>query len=397
MLHPTIDVRQDTPACLERIHFNNAGASLMPLVVQETVHTYLETEAQMGGYETADLYSNALTGFYTAIAQMIGAQPHNIAWAASATDGYARALSTFNWAAGDTIVTTNNDYVSNQLAFFSLRDRCGVQLIRANDLPEGGVDPADMANKIAQYKPKLVAVTHIPTNSGLVQPIEAIGQICRATDTWYLVDACQSAGQYPLDTAAIGCDFLTATARKYLRGPRGAGFMFASDRVLAQQDMFMLLPDMIGAHWTDRDGWTLEATAKRFEYFEYSPALKLGTAAAANYYMQVGQEWAQQRITDLAAQLRLCLSDLEGLQVLDKGQNLCGIVTAWHPGFQDHTVLNWLRERNMNTSISTRAAALIDFDQKGVGSALRLSVHYYNTEDEIVRAVALLDTFLKTR
>ncbi len=389
-----MDIRQDTPACLDKIHLNNAGASLPPLVVQNTMRDYYEVEARTGGYETADLYRTQIAAFYPTLATLLNAQPHNIAWAASATDGYARALSTFNWKTGDTILTTVNDYVSNQLAFFSLRDRYGVQVIRANDLPEGGVDPDDMAQKIRQYRPQLVAVTHIPTNSGLVQPIEVIGQLCRETDTWYLVDACQSLGQRPLDVQAIGCDFLTATARKYLRGPRGAGLMYASDRALARTDMYMLLPDMVGADWVQADQWSVNPTAKRFEYFEHAPALKLGMEAAARYFMEVGPETASARINALGADLRERLLQLEGIRVLDKGADLCGIVTAWHPAFEGQKMMHWLRERGVNTSVSTRAAALLDFDQKGVEAALRMSVHYYNTEAELERAVALLAEYL---
>lgn len=389
-----MDVRKDTPACFDKIHLNNAGASLPPLVVQNTMRDYYEVEARTGGYETADLYREQIAAFYPTLATLLNAQPHNIAWAASATDGYARALSTFNWKTGDVILTTVNDYVSNQLAFFSLRDRYGVQVIRANDLPEGGVDPDDMAQKIRHYRPQLVAVTHIPTNSGLVQPIEIIGQLCRATDTWYLVDACQSLGQRPLDVQAIGCDFLTATARKYLRGPRGAGFMYASDRALARTDMYMLLPDMVGAHWEQADQWSVHPTAKRFEYFEHAPALKLGMEAAARYFMKVGPDTASARINALGADLRARLLQLEGIRVLDKGTDLCGIVTAWHPAFEGQKVMHWLRERGVNTSVSTRAAALLDFDQKGVETALRLSVHYYNTEAELERTVALLAEYL---
>jgi selenocysteine lyase/cysteine desulfurase len=392
-----INVRQDTPACLDKIHLNNAGASLPPLVVQHTLRDYYEVEAQTGGYETADLYRAHIAAFYPTMAALLNAQPHNIAWAASATDGYARALSTFNWKAGDIILTTLNDYVSNQLAFFSLRDRYGVQVIRANDLPEGGVDPDDMAQKIRQHRPQLVAVTHIPTNSGLVQPIETIGQVCRDTETWYLVDACQSLGQRPLDVQAIGCDFLTATARKYLRGPRGAGVMYASDRALARSDMYMLLPDMIGAHWEQAEQWSVNPTAKRFEYFEHAPALKLGTEAAARYFMEVGPEAAAARINTLGANLRQRLGQLEGVRVLDKGRDLCGIVTAWHPAFEGQKVMHWLRERGVNTSVSTRAAALLDFDQKGVDAALRMSVHYYNTEEELERTVALLAEYVGER
>jgi selenocysteine lyase/cysteine desulfurase len=347
----------------------------------------------MGGYEAADARAASIADFYPALAELLHTRPENIAWTASATDGYARALSTIAWKNGDVIVTTNNDYVSNQLAFFSLRERFGVQIIRAADLPTGGVDPADMERMIDLFRPILVAVTHIPTNSGLVQPIERIGQICRHYKILYLVDACQSAGQRILDVNAIGCDFLTATLRKYMRGPRGAGFMYASDRVL-QPNQFMLLPDMIGADWTGIDSWKTNPTAKRFEYFEYSPAIKIGSAVATRYLLSQDQQWIQDRITHLGQVLRNRLSDIPDVRVLDHGTHLCGIVTAYHPAFQGYKIRDWLREQRVNTSVSTLNAAQIDFSRKGIDAALRLSVHYYNTEEELEQAVAFIDQFI---
>ncbi len=387
-------IRQQTPACENLTHLNNAGASLQPLIVQDTVLNYLRIEAEKGGYETADRFSEQIEGYYTAIAHLLNAQPHQIAWAASATDGFARVLSVFDWKPGDVILTTQNDYVSSQIAFMALRDRYGVRVVHAREHELGGVDVADMEQKMDEFRPKLVAVTHIPTNSGLVQPIEAIGRACRARQLWYIVDACQSVGQLPLDVTAIGCDFLTATCRKYLRGPRGAGLMWASDRALHEPSFFMQVPDMIGGIWTEANTWQHEPTARRFEYFEQPIALKLGTAAAAQYFMDVGPNWASQRICALAAQLRQMLAQIKGVRILDHGQSLCGIVTFYHPAFEGIKVQHWMRNRQLNCSVSPRYVAVIDFDQKQVDAALRFSVHYYNTEAELERAVALVAEYL---
>jgi selenocysteine lyase/cysteine desulfurase len=220
------DLRADTPGCLHRNHLNNAGSALPPLPVIRAMQEHLDLEAQIGGYEAMDLKAADMAGFYESIARLIGAQPRNIAFAASATDACARALSAIAWQPGDVILTTENDYVSSQIAFLSLQQRHGVRLVRARDAETGGVDVADFERLTQLHRPKLAVVTHVPTNSGLVQPVEAIGLICREQGIWYLVDACQSAGQIALDVERIGCDFLTVSARKFLRGPRGAGFLF---------------------------------------------------------------------------------------------------------------------------------------------------------------------------
>lgn len=374
------------------IHLNNAGAALPAPGVLKTQIEYLRYEALTGGYEAAEDFSSEIEDFYPALAQLLNTQPDHIAWAASATDAYARALSVFDWQKGDTIVTTQQDYVSNQLAFFSLRERFGVSIIRAAEKDSGGVDPQDMERLIDQYRPRLVAVTHIPTNSGLVQPVEQIGQICRAYNVFYLVDACQSAGQRHLDVQAIGCDFLTATMRKFLRGPRGAGFLYASDRML-HSEMTMLMPDLIGATWTGPDQWKQVNTAKKFEYFEYSPALKMGSAVAVRYLLSLDMAKVQQKIEQLSGLFRTELSRLPSIRVLDKGETLGGIVTCVHRDADSLALRTWLRTCGIHSSVSSFNSAVIDFTQKGVASALRLSPHYYNTEEEILRTVEVIGRF----
>ncbi len=382
-------LRAETPGCAQRNHLNNAGASLPPMPVLQAMQQHLELEANIGGYEAADLRRAELDGFYHALAQMLHTQPRNIAFAGSATDAYARVLSAIPWQTGDAILTTNNDYVSNQIAFLALQKRFGVKLLRARDTAAGGVDVDDFEQLLQKHRPKLAAVTHVPTNSGLVQPVEAIGAICQANDTLYLVDACQSAGQMSLDVTRIGCDFLSATMRKFLRGPRGAGFLFVSDRAL-DTGVEMLVPDMRSADWTGADTYTSAPTARRFEYWEMPSALVLGSKMAVDYALHLGLDWIETQVQQMAALSRTLLAELPGVRVLDEGEHLCGIVTA-HAGHWDSaTILAKLNRENINCRLSTLPVAQIDFPRKSVTWALRVSPHYYNTEAEIRQLVAVL-------
>lgn len=312
-----------------------------------------------------------------------------MAFVASATDGCARAISAIPWREGDVILTTNNDYASNPIAFLSLQKRFGIRLVCARDLPTGGIDVDDFERLVRQHRPMLAVVAHVPTNSGLVQPIEAIGKICREYGIWYLVDACQSAGQIDLDVERIGCDFLTASTRKYLRGPRGAGFLFASNRVL-EGGLELLLPDMRSAEWTGADVYKTASTAHRFEYWEMPIALLLGSKAAVDYALELGLDWTEKRIGELAKLTRKSLSELSGVRVLDEGEHLCGIVTAHASHWQSKSLMEKLYAANINCRISPLVAAQIDFSRKGVDWALRVSPHYYNTEEEIGRLVEVL-------
>ena len=287
---------------------------------------------------------------------------------------------------GDQILTTRNDYASQQITFLSLSRRLGIEIVRADDLPEGGVDPDSVRRLVRRRPPRLVAATWVPTNSGLVQPVEAIGEICEAAGVPYLVDACQAVGQIPIDVARVHCDYLAATARKFLRGPRGIGFLYVSDRML-EAGAYPLLVDMQGADWTAPDAFALAPDARRFETWESSCALVLGMGAAVRYALDVGIETARDRARALAALARQRLARLSGARVLDRGAELCAIVTVELAGRDPAELKLELRRRGVNVSVTTRTAAVIDMDDKHAAAALRLSPHYYNTEDEVVRAV----------
>jgi selenocysteine lyase/cysteine desulfurase len=353
---------------------------------------HLNLEARIGGYEASAARAAEVREFYTEIAALINCSPDNVAFAGSATHAFATALSAIPFQAGDVILTTRNDFISNQIAFLSLRKRHQVKIVHAPDMPEGGVDAAAMAAQMRSVRPRLVAVTHIPTNSGLVQPIAAIGQHCRELDLLYLVDACQSVGHYPIDVAEIGCDLLTATCRKFLRGPRGSGFLFVSDRVLraGYEPLFI---DMHGARWVEPDRYQAASTAARFEEWEFPYATVLGCAVAARYARSVGIDAVAQRSPMLAARLRARLDALPGVRVLDRGPQLSAIVTAGIEGWQPQPFKAALDTARINSALSFREFAQFDFADKGVDWCLRLSPHYYNTEaevDQVAAAVAAL-------
>jgi selenocysteine lyase/cysteine desulfurase len=388
--HELARLRAETPASETLIHFNNAGAGLMPGPVVRTVTDHLLLEAEIGGYETQEARASEIAAFYDAVAMLLGCSPSSVAFTASATDAYTRALSAVPFESGDRLLTTRNDYISNQIVFMALSRRYGIEVIHAPDAADGQVDIAALESIIRTQRPRLVAVTHVPTDSGLVQPVSKIGAICREYGTLYLVDACQSVGQLAVDVAAIGCDFLSATGRKFLRGPRGTGFLYVSPRTLAA-GLEPLFIDMRGAAWTEKQGYTSADTAQRFEEWESPYALKLGLAAAVRYAIEIGLEPITLRASALAAELRLLLHGVDGVRVLDRGREHCAIVTVAVDGWNGDDFHRELTARSINSGISLLEHSRFDFNDKGVDWALRLSPHYYNTcaeVEEVATAVA---------
>jgi selenocysteine lyase/cysteine desulfurase len=326
---------------------------------------------------------------YGDVGRLIGARPENIAIVANATAAFIQAMSSFDFSPGDVIITTRADYTSYQITFLSLAQRLGVIVRHAADLPEGGVDPDSVRELARDPRCRLVHVSWIPTHSGIIQDAEGVGDVCEELGVPYLLDACQAVGQLPIDVSRLKCDYLSATGRKFLRGPRGIGFLYASDRALARGD-HPLFVDMRGAKWVDAERYEIAPTAIRYEDWEFSYALVLGLRAAARYALDVGIELASSRAFALARRVREQLAGLAGVRVLDGGREQCAIVTASFAGWDAQQIVSELYRQHINTSASLRWYGLLDFSERGVESALRISPHYYNTEEEVDEAVAAI-------
>lgn len=380
--------RNETNGCKNVIHLNNAGAGLMPNSVTQAQLDHIKLESEIGGYEASALMASEIQNFYIQCAKLFNCKPTNVAFTASATDSYTRALSSIPFNSGDVILTDNDDFVSNQIQFLSLQKRLGVKIVRIQNAIIGGVDLNDLEEKLKKYQPKLLAITHIPTNSGLVQPIDEIAEIYsnyikqNVERTWYILDACQSAGQMKLDVKKLRCDFLSITCRKFLRGPRGTGALYISDKALdaGLEPMFI---DMRGAQWIEKDKYKQQPDAKRFEDWEFAYSTVLGTASAIEYCLKIGEDKIWQQVKYLSGNLRNQLSQLDKVRVLDKGPEVCGLVTFHIEGSDPKYIVNELLKRKINVVPSYRAFGIIDFDEKGVEWAVRASPHYYNTNEEI--------------
>ena len=378
-------VRADTPGTSFVAHFNNAGASLMPRPVLKTITDYLDEESLLGGYETADRHAADLEAVYGTVADLIGAKRSEIALADSATRAWDLAFTAMRFSEGDRILTTTSEYASNVIAFLQVAERSGAIVEVVPNRPTGEID-VDALESMLDERVRLIAINHVPTNSGLVNPAADVGRVANAHGIPYLLDACQSVGQLPIDVEEIGCDLLSSTSRKFLRGPRGAGFLYVSEAMLGDLDPAVL--DLYGATWEAPDRYEMRPGARRFELWERSPALMLGMGRAAAYAMDIGPGVIWDRVSNLAETLRTALSAEDGVTVHDIGAVRGAIVTFTDDGHDAEAVKAALMEESINVSIATPYSARFDMEARNLPNLVRASVHYFNTEDEIDRLVA---------
>lgn len=374
--------RKETPGCEHVLHFNNAGAALLPEPVIEAVNGFFQLEIDLGGYEAADLKANDIQQFYTSASNLIRCQPSEIAFIENATRAWDMAFYSLAFKPGDKILTAVAEYASNYVAYLQIAKKTGAVIEVIQNDPSGQLSLADLERRM-DGNVKLIAITHIPTNGGLINPAAEVGKIARAAKVFYLLDATQSVGQMPIDVQAIGCDALCATGRKYLRGPRGTGFLYVSKRVL--HSMEPLFIDLHAAHWKSRDDYELASDARRFETWETNYSNKLGLKAAIDYALSWDLEASWERVRFLGDRLRGKLRAIPGVQVHDLGEKKCGIVTFTLHSRTPQDIQKSLREQKMNVSVSLAEYSRLDMDQRGLSAIVRASVHYYNTEEELNR------------
>ncbi len=379
----TLDIaalRAETPGCAHKVHFNNAGAALMPRPVIDALKAHIDLEAEIGGYEAAAIRAADCDAVYASVARLIGARPREIALLENATVAWQLAFYALQFAEGDRILTSRAEYAANYVAFLQMAQRTGCVIEVIPDDAYGASDPAALEAMI-DARAKLIAITWVPTNGGLINPAAEIGRIARAHGITYLLDACQAVGQMPVDVEALGCDFLSATGRKFLRGPRGTGFLYVRETLLETIEPPVI--DHFAAPWVNAESFELRSDARRFETWEKSYALTLGLGAAADYALALGSETIMARSFALANQLRQKLAAVPHVKVHDLVQERCAIVSFTHAKIAARDLAGELRQRGINISASSPSSTLLDAMARDLPELARASVHYYNTEDEI--------------
>ena len=352
----------------------------MPKSVLESIVTHLQLEQQIGGYEAADRSQQAIEHFYEAAANLIGCSPYEIAFTENASRAWDMAFYSIPFNAGDRILVSTSEYASNYISLLQIAKKKELSIEVIPNDAFGQVSIEAFCESFDE-RVKLVTLPHIPHNSGLINPVVEVGRLIRATDAFYILDACQSAGQLPIDVDHIGCDMLITAGRKYLRGPRGTGFLYVRQNVITQLEPPFL--DIHAAQWVTKETYKIRSDARRFETWEVNYAAKIGLGVAIDYALQWGIDAIWAYISLLAYQLRTRLSEIPEITLLDLGENHCGIVTFNIHGRDPESIRLSLTTYNINVSVSTKSLVLLDMENRGIPSLIRASLHYYNTTEEV--------------
>jgi selenocysteine lyase/cysteine desulfurase len=377
-----------TPGCDHVLHLNHAGASLAPQPVLDAVIEHLRLEADIGSYEAALRESERLEGVYDSLATLIGARRDELALTDSSTRGWLAAVHALPISPGDRVITTRAEYAANAITLLQLRDTKGCEIVLIDDDRFGQLDLDAMARALEHDRTAFVSVVHVPTQGGLVNPVAAVGALCRSAGVPLVVDACQSVGQLPLDVEAIQCDVLTGAGRKFLRGPRGTGFLYVRRTLLERLSPPML--DLFSAEWTAEGSYTVRDDARRFELWERNVASQLGLGTAIDHALEWGLDAIATRNRIVADALREHLRRIPGVTVHDLGLEQCAITTFQVAGLHATDVVARLRTRGINVSASGAAWARYDLPRRGIDALVRASVHYLTTFEEIERAAEVV-------
>ncbi|WP_328439274.1 aminotransferase class V-fold PLP-dependent enzyme [Nocardia puris] len=379
-------VRDDTPGVGSGLVFlDSAGSSLPPRVVVDTVVGHLRREAEIGGYRAANERLADLDGVKTAIAALIGAEPASIALSDSATRAWADFFYSVHLGPGDRVLISGSDYASNAIAALQRARASGATVERIPSDSTGQLDLDALADLVDE-RVKVVSLLHVPTNGGLVNPAAEATRIAHSVGALVLLDACQSAGQIPLDVTELDVDALSVTGRKWLRGPRGTGFLYVRPELAATMEPGRL--DLHSASWTGPDSYELAPDASRFEFWECDVAGRLGLGAAVRYLLELGPDAVYDAIGARAEYLRKALPEISGVTVRDLGVRHSGIVSFTVDGVAATEVRDRLAAENITVTVSFARSTLLDMTGRGLDAVVRASPHCFVSFDELDRFVA---------
>jgi len=380
-------LRADTPGTRHACHFNAAGAALPTATMIAAIVEHLQLESRIGGYEAAEVVLPRIRAVYQLAAQTLGAQETDIALVESATVAWQRAIDAFRLGPGDRVLVSSSSYVSTAVNLLELRKSRGIVVDVLSTDDGGRVDLEQLRGALLRPA-ALLTVAHIPTSSGLVEPVAEIGSLAQTAGVPFLLDATQSVGQLPVDVGQIGADLVVATGRKFLRGPRGTGLLYVHPRL--RQQLRPPAPDVRGAHWHSDQLFNLDSSAKQYETWEASHALRLGLGVALAEALELGLHRIQRHVCALADRLRTGLTAIPQIVVADPEGSSSAIVTFVRDGQDPRDTVRELRAAAFHLVSVPASHGQWDLGRRGLAGVVRASVHVYNDAEDVDALLAEL-------
>jgi selenocysteine lyase/cysteine desulfurase len=374
-----------TPGCLDQVFLDSAGSSLAPQPVLDAVIGHLRRETEIGGYRAANERGADLDNLPVALGRLIGCRPDELALMDSATRAWNQLVTALPWSAGDRILIGGTEYASNAIALLQRArfDGCTVEVVPSD--ADGQID-LEALDSMIDDRVRLVSLVHVPTNSGRIAPVRDVVEVAHQAGALVLLDACQSVGQLAIDVEDLGVDALSATGRKWLRAPRGTGFLYVRTGVL--EGLEPIAADLRGAVWTAPDQYELRSDAARFELWEADVAGRLGLKAAVDHLLELGSDDVEAAIRDRAATLRAGLAGVPGVTVRDAGPDLGGIVSFTLEGLDPASVRNALYDAGIIVSVSEASSTRLDMAARELAAVVRASPHYFVSPAQIEQTIS---------
>lgn len=381
-------LRAQTPGTQTTVHFNHAGASLPSAATLQAIQAHLQREATQGPME-AGVASRELTEKARALAaRLLNADPAEVALTGGNSPGWGAAFAALEpWLPGDRILVGRHEWGGNLAVMRLKAQRAGATLETIPSDDSGCVD-AQALEAMLDERVRLIALTWLPANGGLINPAAAVGSVARRHGIPYFVDAAQAVGQLPVDVAQIGCDVLSGAGRKALRGPRGTGLLYVRRGFLDQ-----LTPAFVDTHSAPlgADGEpVLRPDAARLESAEASLALRCGLANALQEALDIGLPAIRARIDATAESLRTELAAIPGITVLDQGRERSGLVSFNVAGQDAVSVQRAMAAQGVTVGSNGVPYTPLDMQVRGLTQIARASVSYLTNDAEIDRLLQAL-------
>ena len=367
-------IYDETPGLAGRIHLDNAGSSFMAAPVIHAIKTAFDREVRFGGYVAQEQQNEALEASYHALARLLGGDASDYAFVGNAVDGWTKAFYSLPFKQGDVILTAYNEYCANYIAYLQVAKTKGVEIRVARSLPEGGIDLEHMKALIDE-RTRLISISHMPSSSGEIVQAAEVGCIARDNGILFQLDACQSTGHVPVNVNQIGCDIMTGTSRKFLRGPRGIGFLYVNQKARSQMEPVVMTN--MAAEWSSKDSYIAREDARVFEAWERSVVNQIGFGAAINYLLELGVETATAQIRRNADYLRGLLAGRNEVTMVCPPSAQSAIITFNVDGFTPTEVKTYMQKRGIAVQVAKQAHTRLDYEARNINEAIRVSPHYY--------------------